>query len=402
MNSNTFEQYFAFCDDQSWIWQMIEGTPSPKPIIKIPGNTSVRESWSRMHTSERIIIHWECESRKGGAIIEEILDIKRDYDVENKIIVITTDPRRDDVIYLGELGVKKILRVRHRQEEISQAQKQFQKFLSQNLPVSPIDNAWDKIQKTIETLTPQSEHALVSKVENSLEFMKQKIGSATARYFEIKGILANRLDQPLKAEEYWKRAINLNPNYFKAFDRLIHFYEKHQKHDAALSLLQVLHNKNNNRIDRFVRIGNVYKDKSDLNKAEHYYNEALNRDSYCSSALNGMAEIRFEQGNLEESKKLLSETTIAYKFAQKLNHKGIQMVKASQFESALEHYTKAQYVIPDQKKGPLIFFNIGLCYLKWGRVDMAREFLKIAICKEPHYKRARELLSKIPSQKMAA
>ena len=43
----------------------------------------------------------------------------------------------------------------------------------------------------------------------------------------------------------------------------------------------------------------------------------------------------------------------------------------------------------------MLFYNIGLCYEKWGKRDMAQEFLKIALIKEPNYKKAQKLLNQI-------
>ena len=62
---------------------------------------------------------------------------------------------------------------------------------------------------------------------------------------------------------------------------------------------------------------------------------------------------------------------------------------------ACEHYTRAQYVLPHQDKGPLLFYNIGLCYARWGKHKMAQEFLKIALIKEPTYRKAQKLLEQV-------
>jgi tetratricopeptide (TPR) repeat protein len=81
--------------------------------------------------------------------------------------------------------------------------------------------------------------------------------------------------------------------------------------------------------------------------------------------------------------------------AAKLNKMGITMVQAGRYAEALEHYSKAQYVLPQQEKGPQLFFNIGLCYARWGKHSTAQEFLKLALIKEPNYKKAEKLLEQI-------
>src|SRR5207244_11007465 len=66
-----------------------------------------------------------------------------------------------------------------------------------------------------------------------------------------------------------------------------------------------------------------------------YFKSALERDSYCSGALNGLAEIRFNQGDLEESRRLLARSQLAYKTAATLNQQGIELVKADRKSTRL-------------------------------------------------------------------
>ena len=68
------------------------------------------------------------------------------------------------------------------------------------------------------------------------------------------------------------------------------------------------------------------------------------------------------------------------------------------FWDRFDHYTKAQYVLPHQNKGPMLFYNIGLCYFRWHKVDMAKEFLRLALIKEPGYKKASKLLGMVEEQ----
>jgi len=159
--------------------------------------------------------------------------------------------------------------------------------------------------------------------------------------------------------------------------------------------MQKMHELNKANVSRLVGMGEVQLELNDAVKAEFYFNSALDRDAYCSGALNGLAEIRFHQGNLEESRRLLSRSNLAYKTAANLNKTGIDLVKSSRYQDALEHYTRAQYVLPMQDKGPMLFYNIALCYFRWGRQAMAKEFVRIALIKEPNYKKASKLLEQI-------
>jgi len=43
---------------------------------------------------------------------------------------------------------------------------------------------------------------------------------------------------------------------------------------------------------------------------------------------------------------------------------------------------------------------VGLCYWRWGRHDVAREFIKLALIKDPAYQKAKVLLARIESGDM--
>jgi len=138
--------------------------------------------------------------------------------------------------------------------------------------------------------------------------------------------------------------------------------------------------------------------------AEHYYGAALERDNQFSRALNGLAAVRFRAGDYEHSRELLQKSTSSVQIARELNMHGIQLVKSGRYEAALQHYTKAIYVLPQKEKGPMLFYNIGLCYSRWNKTDMAKEFLKLALIKEPNYEKAKRLLESLnhPAAKLKA
>ena len=200
-------------------------------------------------------------------------------------------------------------------------------------------------------------------------------------------------DHEEAAKQYWQQALDKNPNYFRSYNNLIKFYRRSGNQTEALKLMQKMHELNRGNISRLVGMGEVQMALGDTKKAEFFFQSALDRDRYCSGALNGLGEIRFHEGSLEESRQLLARSEMAFKAAQRFNQHGIKLVRLGQFEAALELYTNAQFVLPQQDKGPLLFYNIGLCYSRWGKLEMAKHFLNIAIIKEPNYHKAHKLLA---------
>jgi Tfp pilus assembly protein PilF len=139
---------------------------------------------------------------------------------------------------------------------------------------------------------------------------------------------------------------------------------------------------------------------NDLLKAEHQYLLALERDSMSSAALNGMAQVKFVSGDLAGCRDLLSRSRTSARAAARFNANGIELVKTKCFPEAMELYRRAQFVLPQQEKGPMLFYNMGLCYWRWGRHDVARDFIKLALIKDPAYQKAKVLLARIESGDM--
>ncbi len=152
---------------------------------------------------------------------------------------------------------------------------------------------------------------------------------------------------------------------------------------------------NKHRISRMVQIADIHLEQKDNDKAEHYYNLALEKDKFCSGALNGLAQIHFEKDELVKARDLLVNSQSAFEVAKKLNAKGVNLVKNGNYEGALELYTKAQFVLPQDDKGPKLFFNIALCYFRWKKYKEAKEFAQIALVKDPTYIKAKNLIEKI-------
>lgn len=403
-----FQEIILVSDEQTWLPKFIQGCVSrqKQTIVRLPSSVGMRPSWNRFKHSEPIIIHWECKHRSGGAIVEEILDIAPKFNVGERIIVVTTNPTHEDVVYFSELGIRRIVRLRARDKDLEKAAVEFEMhFRACQMPTgdgqaSSNEVAWRRLllQLDSQPRTPDlTQPAQVNQLDQIQLTLERLQGDAppTARMLDALAHLTALRGQDEKAVKLWQQALDKNPNYFRAYHGIIANYRKNGRLREALALMQKLQELNRSNISRMVGIGEVFLDLEDDKKAEHYFKSALERDQFCSGALNGLAEIKFRQGDLETSRNLLSRSHLAYKAAAKLNRQGIDMVRRAEYDKALEHYTKAQFVLPQQEKGPLLFYNIGLCYARWNKPDMAREFLKLALIKEPNYKKARQLLTQL-------
>ena len=71
------------------------------------------------------------------------------------------------------------------------------------------------------------------------------------------------------------------------------------------------------------------------------------------------------------------------------------MVAQAKFRQSIDHYKKAQLVLPGNEQSHLLFFNIGLAYAKWGKYKEARQYVNLALIRQPDYLKASQLLQKI-------
>jgi tetratricopeptide (TPR) repeat protein len=396
-----FRESLIITDDQTWVWNFASQvlTRHGRPHVRIPSAMPIESNWRRFHKAPHILVHWESGARTGGAIIEDIRQAAPGIETLDRIIVMTVSPTHEDVVYLSELGVFRILRLRPRDKDLALAEGELERQLNDSNGRSDQEIAWRHLQDELEVLVSKP-HPL--RLEQAVRtFASLKPGIPTARSLDAEALLTSIAGIDEKACNLWTLALDRNPNYYLAYHHLIDHHRRNARPDKAYALLSKLQELNKANISRLVMMGEVQKDLADFSRAESHFQAALSRDPGCSRALNGLAEIRFEQGRLEESRELLSRSHLAFKAAATLNRKGIELVRARKFEDALNHYLKAQYVLPLQEKGPLLFFNIGLCYSRWGKPSMAREFLKIALIKDPSYAKAKKLietLEKTPDQ----
>jgi tetratricopeptide (TPR) repeat protein len=399
----TTNEAVVLMDNTSWLWETTDTAlrECRQAAIKCQSSVLLRQSWSRFHQTPFIIVHWENRQRGGGNLIEEILEIDQRYDVANKIIVLTTNPVHEDVVFFSELGVRRIVKMRQRDRELAISIAEIKYHIMDIVAPTAkpnIEALWRRIIVALDKLTENSPESLLSAIEAKISKLREGSKPLSARECEAIAHIHFRRGKTEEAISALNRAIQINPNYFRAWNTLILIRRSMGDHKEAYSLLQKMQMHNRGSSRRLVDMGEAQLALKDHRKAETLFKGALDKDPWSARALNGLAEVKFFDNELDEARSLLSRSSLAYKFAVKMNLEGIELVKAAKYEKALEHYSKAQYVLPQQEKGPQLLYNIALCYAKWGRFPMAEEFLKVALIKEPNYKKAIKLLEQVKTK----
>jgi tetratricopeptide (TPR) repeat protein len=393
--TNRFREILVMTDDQTWIWSLVSEQLLKMNLdhVRLPSTVPIRSSWPRFSKTDYVIIHWESKDRGGGAIVEEILEVDKSFDIRSKVIVLTTNPTHEDVVYFSELGIRKILRLRHRDKDMAAAARDLAAMIKvENL--SPDEQLWNSLLNKIDQVKNLSESTPhLAEIESLV--MRLAPAEPTARHLDALASLYSLKKLDDHALKTWHQALSCNPNYVRSYHNMMGHYRARNNFKEAYALLQKMHELNKSNISRLIDMGEIQMEIGDSSRAEFYFKSALTRDAYASRALNGLAEIKFHQGHLDESRQLLAKSQLAYKTAHTLNRQGVALVHQGKFQVALAHYTKAQYVLPQQDKGPLLFYNIALCFVKWGKPDQAFEYVQIALIKDPKYEKARKLLTQL-------
>lgn len=197
------------------------------------------------------------------------------------------------------------------------------------------------------------------------------------------------------AEQWLQKSISKNPNYFSAMQLLSDVYFEMGKGDKSLELLEKLRESNPRSVQRLVKIAKCHIQRNEYDKADKVLSDALCIDEFYAEAREQLGRVKIVLGDYESARSLLRHTSKNRDLAHFLNKMGIDLVARAKFKQSIEHYKKAQFVLPGNEQSHLLFFNIGLAYAKWGKLSEARKYVNLALIRQPNYEKAINLLQKI-------
>lgn len=223
----------------------------------------------------------------------------------------------------------------------------------------------------------------------------------TSRYCELLAAKSLAEGSFSAAEQWLRKAISKNPNYFSAMRMLADVYLRANKPNKALEILDKMKESNPRNVDLLVKIAHCHMQLGDLQKAERSYSKALCIDEHHQQARENYGRLKILLGDYEAARSLLKNTNQSRELAGFLNKVGIELVAQEKFEQSIQHYKNAQKVIPGNEQSHLLFLNIGLAYAKWGKYKEARQYASLALIRRPEYQKATQLLKKI-EERLAA
>jgi tetratricopeptide (TPR) repeat protein len=199
-------------------------------------------------------------------------------------------------------------------------------------------------------------------------------------------------NDPKTAEQWLRRAVDKNPNYLRALQGLADIHIELGRLQEALAILEKLKLNNPRHPKRLAQIAECHLALGEFERADKSFSRSLSVDEHSLQVREDLARVKLGLGDYDSAKLLLQNCGDVSKVASYLNAYGIQLVRAGRYEESIEHYKKAQLVLPTNTNRHQILFNIGLAYAKWGRYTEARQYAQLALARDPNYAKAAQLL----------
>ncbi len=379
----------------------------PNANIKRCGTLRLGSPDAPMHDASAVILVWENNPLQDWKTLLEqktpshrssegvICDISVQYGdaLLRRTAVVAKGFSREEVTFLGEFGISCVQPLTSRKTEWDQDCRKFAQKIGRMIATenddggNPAERSVRRFERALKNWSSCSDYEKMSVSDDLLK----NLGD-TARYCELMARKA-QLDNDLNAAEQWlRRAIDKNPNFLRALQTLADLHMERGQLREALALYEKLRLNNPRNPTRLSKIAECHLALGELERADKAFSRALSLDEHSMQAREDLARVKLAMGDYEAAKLLLEHCGDISRVASYLNAYGIQLVRAGRYEESIEHYKKAQMVLPTNTNRHQILFNIGLAYAKWGKFNEAKQYAQLALAREPSYAKAAQLL----------
>lgn len=300
---------------------------------------------------------------------------------------------REDVVLLAESGVTLVLSLPKKTSKwAEEAPSMLQRVARHHREVLAMqDSAESRAISQFNALLKSWQRLSDEARMRASEELLKAIGDS-ARYSDLMAQKALKEQDFATAERWLHRSIDKNPNYLQAFRTLAKLYMTTRRHQEAIPILEKLQMSSPRNIEHLERMGECYIAMEQFSKAEKVLERALAIDEYHVEVRENLGKVKCVLGDHETARRLLATSQHNHELACFFNNLGIQYVESEKFEEAISHYKKAQYALPTNSLGHMLFFNIALAYFKWGMFQQALGYARLALARNPTYDKALKLV----------
>ncbi|MGD0338305.1 MAG: tetratricopeptide repeat protein [Bacteroidota bacterium] len=176
---------------------------------------------------------------------------------------------------------------------------------------------------------------------------------------------------------FFKKAIDLDPKYAKAYNGLGNAYYGKANYDKAMSLWEKAIELDPKYAAAYNNLGNAYKDKGNYDKAIPLYEKSIELDSNFAAAYNNLGLAYVDKGNYDKAMSLYEKAIeLDPKDAVAYYNLGNAYYDKGNHDKAMSLYEKAIELDP---KCVVAYDNLGLAYYDKGNYDKAIPLYEKAI-----------------------
>lgn len=217
------------------------------------------------------------------------------------------------------------------------------------------------------------------------EIMKKAPNPVPLAVLAAKRLVKNDLIEPAKA--VLKLIVERDGKCVPALNELGKILHMQGEHQRALDYLRLAARLSPQNLRRLCLMGEVELNLNDMESARQYFAQALVIDSEDPTAHAGMVVA----DNMSEFVPDTRPQDMGRNFASLMNTLGITLIRNGQFSRGIEQYRSALYFLDDEVDNAKVAFNLGLGFLRWGRLQEAL----------PWFQKSEELLGERDSRSAA-
>ena len=193
----------------------------------------------------------------------------------------------------------------------------------------------------------------------------------------ILGAIYSMLLEPEQAEYYYKKSIEINPNYDGAYSNLATCYRGKGNFELAIEFFNKALKINPNNSEAYNNLGLVYKDLGNSDKAIEHYLKSLELNSNNIQAINNLGLEYKKQKDLDKSIEYFDKCIdLQSNYYEAFVNRGSVKTDKGDFLSAITDLEIALELNPNS--GPA-YNNMGSTYTELGEPEIAMKYLKKAI-----------------------
>ena len=197
------------------------------------------------------------------------------------------------------------------------------------------------------------------------------------RLLNLAAVCARQLGLPVKAEAYWRSAIEIEPGYANAQANLGLVLQDTGRFEEAEAAFHKALELDPNHQDAMTNLGNLYRATQRPEQAETAYNQALGKAPDNVNALYNLGLLLTELERLDEAEAAFRlSLKIQPDQADVYSDLGNVLMDRLRLDEAEQAYRKAIALLPDYADA---YCNLGMLLLERGRADEATAALRRAL-----------------------